>query len=497
MNRKIVIKNIISSLVFQFSTIVYGFIIPILIIKKYGSGVNGLVSSITQFIAYISLLEAGIGPVIKNALFKPIVEKKCKNIEQILGASSKFFKKIAYILVLYVFILCVIYPKINSDFSNLYTVSLIIIISISQFAEYFFGMTYKLFLQADQKNYVIDYINALGYAINLILMIILIKIGCNIQMVKLISSIVFILKPIILKIYFDTNYGYKITKKSDYKFEKQWDGLTHHIAAATQSNIDITILTIFSELKNISIYSIYSLIIKAIRSIIVSLTNGIDSFFGKKMITDSSEKINKNFSMYTFLFYTISTILIICTLFLIIPFVSIYTKNITDANYIQPTFAYVLVLAEFNYIIRYPYSTIVYAKGHFKETKVFSIIEPIINIILSVLLVFKYGLLGVAIGTLISMLIRSIGFIDYASKKILKIKLIDSMKIIIISYGEIIISLAIHLMIGNIMVKNYIQWFIYALILFIIISLIVILINSLFYKSIFKEIVNKIRRKYE
>ena len=95
------------------------------------------------------------------------------------------------------------------------------------------------------------------------------------------------------------------------------------------------------------------------------------------------------------------------------------------------------------------------------------------------------------------MLIRSIGFIDYASKKILKIKLIDSMKIIIISYGEIIISLAIHLMIGNIMVKNYIQWFICALILFIIISLIVMLINSLFYKSIFKEIVNKIRRKYE
>ena len=74
MNKKIVIKNIISSLIFQFSTIVYGFIIPILIIKKYGSGVNGLVSSITQFIAYISLLEAGIGPVIKNALFKPIVE---------------------------------------------------------------------------------------------------------------------------------------------------------------------------------------------------------------------------------------------------------------------------------------------------------------------------------------------------------------------------------------------------------------------------------------
>lgn len=495
MNKNRIIKNIASSLVVKIVAIIYGFIIPILIIKTFGSEVNGLVSSITQFIAYISLLEAGIGPIIKNALFKPIVEKKYDNIEQILGASNKFFKKIAYILIAYIVILCFAYPYLNKQFSTVYTISLIVIISISQFSEYFLGMTYKLFLQADQKNYVVDYVNTFGYITNTIIIIILIKLNCNIQLVKLVSSIIFVTKPIILKLYFDRNYGFKICKKTDYKFDKQWDGLAHHIAASTQSNVDITVLTIFDNLKNISVYSIYALVISGIRAIIVSLTNGIDAFFGKKMVTENEENINSQFSIYTFFFYTLSTILIICTLFLIIPFVSIYTRNITDVNYIQPVFAYILVFSEFNYIIRYPYSTIVYAKGHFKETRNFSIIEPIINIVLSVILVFKFGLIGVALGTFISMLIRSFGFIVYASRKILKVKLTSTFKIIIISYIEIIIFFVVHLKIGIIKVNNYVEWLVLSIIIFIVTSILITTINCILNKEISKKIFNKIRSK--
>ena len=171
MNKPNIIKNVFSSLISQFITIIYGFIVPILIIKTYGSETNGLVNSITQFIAYIALLEVGIGPIIKNALYKPIVEKNKEEIEDILGSANKFFNRIAYALIVYCILLCIFYPIINNQFSFIYTISLILIISISRFAEYFLGMTYKLFLQSDQKNYVIDYINALGYIINLIIII--------------------------------------------------------------------------------------------------------------------------------------------------------------------------------------------------------------------------------------------------------------------------------------------------------------------------------------
>ena len=491
MNKKNFLKNIISSLALQICVLLYGFIVPIFIIKQYGSETNGLVSSITQFLAYITLLEAGIGPIIKNALFKPIVKKDVEKIKKILGATNRFFKKIAYAFIFYLIILCFVYPQfINSNFSTCYTLSLIIIIFISRFFEYFIGITYKMFLQADQKNYIVDYLSCFSYIINLVLIVILIKLECSIQVVKLISAFVYVLKSLYLKVYFERKYGYKIKNDNDYKLEKQWDGVAHHIASTVQNNTDVVVLSIFRNLTEVSIYSVYSLIINGIRSIIVSLTNGVDAFFGKLMIYKSEEEINQKFTLYTFIFYTITTILLSCCLFLSVPFISIYTKEINDANYIQPIFAYILIFAEFNYIIRYPYSTIVYAKGHFKETRNFSIAEPIINIVLSVLLVQKYGLIGVAIGTLISMSVRSFGFIIYASKKILKINIKESLKLIFLSLFEMLIYFFVHLYIGNIIVNSYFKWFLLSLLVFVIISIITIIINCLLYRKIFKRIIN-------
>ena len=95
-------KNIFSSLLLQVVTIICGFIVPKLIIGQYGSNVNGLIVSITQFLAYITLLEAGFGPVVKAILYKPIANKNKKEIENILKASEKFFKRISLIFIIYI-----------------------------------------------------------------------------------------------------------------------------------------------------------------------------------------------------------------------------------------------------------------------------------------------------------------------------------------------------------------------------------------------------------
>lgn len=58
MRSKKALKNIISSLLLQLVTVICGLILPRAIIGKYGSNVNGLISSITQFLTYITLLES-------------------------------------------------------------------------------------------------------------------------------------------------------------------------------------------------------------------------------------------------------------------------------------------------------------------------------------------------------------------------------------------------------------------------------------------------------
>ena len=81
---KITIKNVITTLLLQIITIISGLIIPKLIICTYGSDVNGLIVSITQFLGYITLLESGLGPLIKSILYKPISKNDNETIKRIL-----------------------------------------------------------------------------------------------------------------------------------------------------------------------------------------------------------------------------------------------------------------------------------------------------------------------------------------------------------------------------------------------------------------------------
>ena len=286
MNSQNLLKNIMSSIILKIISLIYGFVIPILIIKTYGSEINGLVSSITNFLVYIVLLEAGIGPVVKNAFYKPLVEKNKDLIEKILGTSDRFFKKISYIFLIYIFILCIVYPLIVQDvYTKWYVISLILSISISRFSEYFIGMTYKMFLQSDGKNYVIDYIYAFTYVLDIIIIYLLISNNTSIQIIKLVCSLIYLIRPFFMKRYFDKHYIYKIDKKSKFPLEKKWDALFHHIAATVQDNIDVIVLTLFSTLSNVSIYSVYFLVTSGIRAIIYSFVNGLDAFFGKMMIS--------------------------------------------------------------------------------------------------------------------------------------------------------------------------------------------------------------------
>ena len=69
MRKKKAIINIIFSLLLQLVTVISGFIVPRLFIGKFGSEVNGLVNSIGSFVGYITLLQSGVGSVVKASLY--------------------------------------------------------------------------------------------------------------------------------------------------------------------------------------------------------------------------------------------------------------------------------------------------------------------------------------------------------------------------------------------------------------------------------------------
>ena len=487
--------NVGSNIVLQAIIIIYGLIVPKIIISSFGSSINGLISSITQFLAYITLLESGFGPVVKSVLYKPIADKDNKTIANILKTSEKFFRTISYVFIIYIILLSLLYPLlVSGEFGFVFTISLIIIISISTFAEYYFGMTYKLFLQADKKTYIISIIQIITYIISVILIIVLVRFNASIHIIKLISGVIFVLRPLIQNYYVKKKYKINFKDaKDNYKIKQKWDGLAQHIANVIHNNTDVAVLTLFSSFIEVSVYSVYFLIITGIKNIIQIFSNGIDAAFGDMIAKREKENLNKKFSMYEVLYFSMATIIFVCAMILIVPFVSIYTKGITDANYIRHAFGALIVISEFIWAIRLPYSSITLAAGHFKETRVGAWVEAITNIVISIILVFKYGIVGVAIGTIVAMTIRTIEFVYHTNKYILKRNIMVSVRKILLLIVETLLIVFICRYLPYVDNTNYINWVINAVMVAAVASIVTLVVNYTFYHNEFKEAIKMVK----
>lgn len=240
MRKKKLIYNTISSLLFQVTTIVCGFILPRLILNAFGSNVNGLVNSITQFLGIISFLELGVGAVVQSALYKPLAENRQNDVSKIISSANKFFRRLAQILMVYVIALVVFYPMFAAkEYGFWYTATLIVAISISSFAQYYFGIVSRLLLTADQRGYVQYTAQTIAVVANTFACYLLIILGCSIQIVKLTTSLIYLIQPFVIYLYVRKHY--KIDKKIKYDKEpipQKWNGIAQHVAAVVLDGTD-------------------------------------------------------------------------------------------------------------------------------------------------------------------------------------------------------------------------------------------------------------------
>ena len=215
--RKKLYLNTVTALLNQIIVLICGFILPRYILAYFGSEINGLVTSMTRFLGVISFLEFGIGPVIQSNLYKPLADNDTDMISKIIVSAEQFYRRIAYIFLVYIAVLLLVYPSINADYDFGFTASLLVIISISTFAQYYFGITYQVFLNADQKVYVHTIVQIITTILNTVICVVLMKLGYGIHVVKLASTIVFIARPLVQNIYVKKHYS--INRKITYTEE--------------------------------------------------------------------------------------------------------------------------------------------------------------------------------------------------------------------------------------------------------------------------------------
>lgn len=432
MKNKLILNNG-SALFYQICSIISGLILPRLILINFGSEINGLINSITQMLAFITLLDLGVGSVIQTAFYKPLLNNDYKMINEIFSDATKYFKYIAYILIGYIIILILYYGYIDkNNFSFTFTTFLILAISISSFTQYYFGICNTILLNADQRSFIPTIINIITLLINTVMTIILMYLNINIQLIKFVSSLIFIFRPICLKLYIKKKYPFlKNEKNGEYKLANKWNGMLQHFSTVINNSIVPILLTIFSSYSVISVFNIYMLPITSIKSLLESLCTGYKSHFGQLYASKQINKLYNEFIIYEQLTHFLSIIVFSSLFYTLVPFVKFYTKDITDTNYVYYLFSNLLSLSIVIYALRLPYTTLIFSAGKFKETQFYCLIECLLNIFISIYAINKFGLNGAVSGTIISVSYRVFASVYYISKDIIYKKINEFIKQII------------------------------------------------------------------
>ena len=201
--------------------------------------------------------------MISAALYKALANNDEEQISVITKTAKRFFDKIGYVFIGYIVALVLIYPYfVRQTFSAGYTISLLLVISISTLTRYLLGLIYRILIQADQKIYFTNIVESIIVVLNAVVVIVLIKNHVPIQVEKLASALIFSVSSLVY--YFYVKSKYHLQKDCQYNndlIKDRWSAFGHHVAASIHFNTDPIILTLFSTVKEVSVYSIYALIV--------------------------------------------------------------------------------------------------------------------------------------------------------------------------------------------------------------------------------------------
>lgn len=481
--------NVVCSLLLQVCVIISGMILPRLFIGAYGSKVNGLVSGIQQFLGFISFGELGMGAVIQYNLYKPLAEEDWSAVSDIVLSAKRFFNRLLVLILIYIGLLALLFPlRTKGEFDYLFTLTLVLAISFSYVMQYYFGMAYKQLLDANQLSFVRIVPQVFQIVINVVVCYLLINAHTDVRIVKLVTSLIYSIQPLAIYIFAKIHY-----KKIDFKkavtgepIKQKWNGIMQHIAAVVLKDTDVVVLTLLSSLENVSIYAVYNLVINGIEVLIESVVSNLTAVFGDLYAKKEKGSLDHLFDRFELFYHFVIALVFFCVARLIVPFVSVYTREVTDANYIVPTFAIIISIAQWLYCARIPYHLMIKAAGHYRQTQWSAIIEAAINVVVSVLSVRRFGLVGVAVGTAAAMLYRTIYYCIYLKTNILVRAIAKPVKIYI---ADILFFLLSWLGTASFVLSDtsYIAWIVLSIKVFLIALIIAIGVYGLLYFRQIKE----------
>ena len=308
------------------------------IIANVGSDYNGLTSTATQILTFLTLIEGGYTLASLVKLYEPYNNSDDVLVSKYLTKSKINFKRIGILYLIVGIAISLAYTpfvKTNATFFETFIIMFLTVAS-SSFSIYYVTK-FRILFQVSQSEYIVYFIQAGSYIVMYSLEIILVNIFKSIIVVRLCVAIIQILQGVVIGVvakrkFKNINYnedcdGIEITGTADV-FVSRVCGLVYNSAP-------VFFISTFVGTTITSIYSVYTSVISIILNVVNSFLNAPRNALGQMAHSSDNEKLESVFNEYEFLSIYISCLLSSVTLALIIIFVRIYTRSSADVNYID------------------------------------------------------------------------------------------------------------------------------------------------------------------
>ena len=368
------------------------------------------------------LFESGIGAVSMQALYGPVARGEWKDINSVLSATHRYYRKMGGWYFVTLVALSVIYPFIVETTLDYFTVMACVFFSgIGNVILFIVQGKYKVLLESDGKSYITARLTMMLNILTNVAKITLIALGQNIVLILISHFIVQILHAAVYHWYVKKNYKeLDLTVTPDFLAIAQKNYmLVHQISNMIFQNTDVLVLTVFCDLKLVSVYSMFKLVTIYLDQILTTVTGSFSFILGQAFQTDR-RKFLGYIDVFESLYGAVGFALYSVALYLMLPFVRLYTADITDANYNEPLLPYLFVAIALLSIMRTPMLHTINYAGHFKKTTPQTIAEAALNIVSSLVGVYFLGIYGVLLGTVVALLYRTNDVIIYSNVKILE-----------------------------------------------------------------------------
>ena len=488
-----------ANLFLQIVVFISGIILPRFILQAYGSSINGMITSVNQFLTYLGLAEAGVATASVVALYTPLALGRKDEVNSILSAARKFYNRSGVLFLSLTAVLVFIYPFfISGQLDNSLVRWMIVVLAGSTLVDYFFLGKYRVLLMANQEGYVVALIQSAGTVANMVVSIGLIYAGASVLAVKAVATGVYVLRLFLVKAYAKKKYPDLDfhAQPAEGALKQKNAALFHQVVTIIVNNTDTTILTIClgsRSLLEVSVYGIYMLVVTAVNQLLTSFSNGLTAGFGEVIARREEETLKKSYSDYEYMFFLIFFVVVACMGVLLIPFISVYTIDMKDVQYVRPVIAVLFTLLVFLQNVRIPGLTIICAAGHYKETRYQAGLEAAINIVVSLALVWSMGMTGVLLGTVCSYGYRSFEIILYTNRHLIPgtAKTAFSRIIRNLVVTAVLIAAGIWLIPQN--MTSFINWFIYAVAAGVVSVVLVVGVNYVAEPQEFKNLVGRVK----